>query len=114
MGAVWREVTRQGGQRTCLRIVRLLFAALADHAGVLAHRPGALERVQLLLEDWHETRQRLADTEARMTSVLDELHLSELATCITDLSGCGAPSTTPRRTRLRLRSSPGSSPSPPH
>ena len=29
-----------------------LFAALADPAGVLAHRPGALERVQLLLEDW--------------------------------------------------------------
>jgi len=89
-GAARREVTRQGGQRTCLRIVRLLFAALADPAGVLAHRPGALERVQLLLQDWHETRRRLADTEARMTSVLDELHLSELATSITGLSALGA------------------------
>ena len=89
-GAVRREVTRRGGQRACLRIVRLLFAALADHAGVLAHRPGALERVQLLLQDWRETRRRLADTEARMTSVLDELHLSELATSITGLSALGA------------------------
>jgi len=89
-GAARREVTRQGGQRACLRIVRLLFAALADPAGVLAHRPGALERVQLLLQDWHETRRRLADTEARMTSVLDELHLSELATSITGLSALGA------------------------
>jgi hypothetical protein len=31
-----------------VRIVRLSFAALADPAGVLAHRTGALERVQLL------------------------------------------------------------------
>ena len=88
--AARREVIRAGGQRACLRIVRLLFAALADPAGVLAHRPGALERVQLLLQDWHETRRRLADTEARMTSVLDELHLSELATSITGLSALGA------------------------
>ena len=89
-GAARREVTRRGGQRACLRIVRLLFAALADPAGVLAHRSGALERVQLLLQDWHETRRRLADTEARMTSVLDELHLSELAISITGLSALGA------------------------
>ena len=47
-----REITRRGGQKPCLRIVRGLFAALADPAGVIAHRPGALERVQLLLEDW--------------------------------------------------------------
>jgi transposase len=50
--AVRREITRRGGQKPCLRIVRKLFAALADPAGVLAHRPGALERLQLLLEDW--------------------------------------------------------------
>src|SRR5450631_194299 len=89
-GAARREVVRAGGQRACLRIVRLLFAALADPAGVLAHRPGALERVQLLLQDWHETGRRLADTEARMISVLAELHLSELATSITGLSALGA------------------------
>jgi transposase len=88
--AVRREIARRGGRRPCLRIVRLLFAALADPAGVLAHRPGALERVQLLLQDWRETRPRLAETEARMIAVLDELHLTELATSITGLSALGA------------------------
>jgi hypothetical protein len=49
---------------------------------VLAHRRGALERLQLLLEDWAETQRKLADTETRMTAVLDELQLTELATSI--------------------------------
>ena len=54
------------GKEPCLRIVRLLFAAAADPAGVTAHRPGALERVALLLADLLETHRRLGDTEARM------------------------------------------------
>jgi hypothetical protein len=53
---VRREITRHGGHKPCLRIVRGLFAALTDPAGVIAHRPGVLERVQLLLEDWQLTR----------------------------------------------------------
>jgi hypothetical protein len=40
--AVRREVIRRGRQKPCLRIVRLLFAALIDPAGVIAHRAGAL------------------------------------------------------------------------
>ena len=36
--AVRREITRRGGQKPCLRIVRKLFTALADPAGVMAHR----------------------------------------------------------------------------
>jgi hypothetical protein len=66
--AVRREITKRGGQKPCLRIVRKLFAALADPTGVLAHRRGALERVQLLLEDWADNQRRLADTEARMVA----------------------------------------------
>jgi hypothetical protein len=88
--AVRREITRRGGQKPCLRIVRGLFAALADPAGVIAHRPGALERVQLLAEDWQHAKDRLADTEQRMTSVVDELGLTALATSITGLSPVGA------------------------
>jgi transposase len=42
-----------------------MFAALTDRAGVTAHRRGALERVQLLLEDWQHAHRRLADTETR-------------------------------------------------
>jgi transposase len=88
--AVRREITRRGGQKPCLRIVRGLFTALSDPAGVIAHRAGALERVALLLEDWQLTQHRLTDTEQRMTAVLGELGLTALATSITGLSAVGA------------------------
>lgn len=88
--AVRREITKRGGQKPCLRIVRNLFAALTDTAGVLAHRHGALERVQLLLEDWEDNQRKLTDTEARMVRVLDELELTELVTSITGISAVGA------------------------
>ena len=67
-----------------------MFTALSDPAGVIAHRPGALERVQLLAEDWQLTKDRLAETEQRMTAVLGELGLTALATSITGLSPAGA------------------------
>jgi transposase len=78
------------GQKPSLRIQRRLFGALTDPAGVTAHRAGALERVQLLLEDWTLTHQRIAETETRMTGVLDELGLTRLVTSITGLSAVGA------------------------
>jgi transposase len=88
--AVRREVVKRGGQKPSLRILRRLFAALDDPAGVTAHRLGALERVQLLGEDWRHTKRRLADTEQRMTAVLDQLELTELVTSIRGLSAVGA------------------------
>src|SRR5215469_15185030 len=88
--AVRREVTRRGRQKPCLRIVRSLFAALDDQAGVISHRRGALERVALLLEDWDLTAQRVSQAEQRMTAVLDELGLTSLATSITGISPVGA------------------------
>jgi transposase len=88
--AVRREVTRRGGQRPCLRIVRQLFAALADPTGVREHRAGALERVALLLRDWQHAADRLTDTETRMVMVLDQLRLTDLATSIPGLSAVGA------------------------
>ncbi len=88
--AVRREILRRGGQKPCLRIVRGLFTALSDPAGVIAHRAGALERVQLLLEDWQLTKTRLTQAEQRMTAVLDELGLTALVTSITGLSPVGA------------------------
>jgi len=63
---VRRELPRWGGIRPRLRIIRAVFAALADPAGVTAHRPGALERAHLVLGAWRDTRARLAETEARM------------------------------------------------
>jgi transposase len=88
--AVRRELPRWGVTRPCLRIVRAVFAALADPAGVTAHRPGALERVHLALGDWRDTRARLADAEARMVTVLDELGLTGLVTTIDGLTAVGA------------------------
>jgi transposase len=88
--AVRRQILKRGGQKPSLRILRRLFAALDHPAGVIAHRTGALERVQLLLEDWAYAHQRLADTETRMTGVLDELELTALATSITGISAIGA------------------------
>jgi transposase len=87
---VRREVTRRGRQKPCLRIVRGLFAALSDHAGVIAHRRGALERVALLLEDRDLTGERISQAEQRMTAVLDELGLTGLVTSITGISPVGA------------------------
>lgn len=88
--AIRREITKRGGLKPCLRIVRELFAALDDPAGVAAHRAGALERVQLLLVDWVHANERLADTETRMVAVLDELQLTGLVCSIPGISAVGA------------------------
>lgn len=88
--AVRTELTRRGNVRPCLRILRKLYAALADPAGVIAHRPGAFERIGWLIEDWDTARTKLADTEARMVGVLDDLGLTELACSIQGLSPVGA------------------------
>lgn len=88
--AIRRDILTRGGQKPCLPIMRALFAALDDPAGVTAHRAGALERVQLLLEDWRYAHQRLDDTETRMLAVLEELQLTELVTSITGVSAIGA------------------------
>lgn len=85
-----RELPRWGGIRPCLRIIRAVFAALAGPAGVRAHRPGALERAHLALGDWRDIRARLADTEARMGAVMDELGLADLVTTIAGLTVTGA------------------------
>jgi transposase len=88
--AVRRELPRWGATRPCLRIVAAVFDALADPVGVTAHRPGGLERAQLVLEDWQHTRRRLADIEARMVTVLDEFDLTRLVTSIDGLTAVGA------------------------
>jgi len=87
---VRREITRRGGQKPCLRIVRKLFAALVDRSGVLAHRHGGLERAGWVLADWETDKQRLAATEDRMVAVLDELQLTGLVTSIHGISAVGA------------------------
>ena len=88
--AVRREITHRGGQKPCLRIARNVFTALSDSAGVLAHRRGVFERIGFVLEDWTLDQDRLATTEARMTTVLDELQLTGLVISIHGISAVGA------------------------
>ena len=88
--AVRAELPRWDATRPCLRIVRAVYAAAADPAGVLAQRPGALERAGLAIDDWHDTRARLAQSEARMAAVLGDLGLTELVISIAGLTPVGA------------------------
>jgi len=88
--AVRRELPRWGGKLIRHGIARSVWEALADTGGVAAQRRGALERVHLLLGDWRALRARLADTEARMTAVLDELGLTALAASIDGVSALSA------------------------
>jgi transposase len=83
-------LARFGVSRLCQRIVRGFYAALTDPAGVAAQRPGALERVGLVLADWAATRARLADVQTRMVGVLDALGLTAVVCSIPGLSAVGA------------------------
>jgi transposase len=91
---VARALARWDGRRRCLRIVRAVWAAATSPTalatGVDTQRPGALERARLTLEDWHHTLGQLADTEQRMTGVLDQLGLTSLVGSIPGLSVVGA------------------------
>ena len=68
----------------------------ADEDGSVVLRPGKFllgrtaERVHLPLGDWRSLLARLADVEARMCAVLDELGLTALAASIDGLSAVGA------------------------
>jgi transposase len=90
VAAVRRELPRWGAKNIYHKIVKGLWEALADPGGVIAQRRGALERVHLLMGDWRSLLARLADTEGRMTAVLDELGLTGLVTSIDGLSAVGA------------------------
>jgi hypothetical protein len=85
-----RLIVARGRRKPCRRIVRQLFTALPDPAGVLARRPGALERAALLLQDRDHAQRRQAGTGARMLAVPGELGLTGLVTSITGLPAIGA------------------------
>ena len=92
--AVRRELPRHGTARWYSTIVRGVFDAAVDPdrvaIGVTAQRAGALERVRFALADLGHARAEVTVVEARMTGVLDELGLTELATSIPGLSAVGA------------------------
>ena len=64
-------------------------AAATAPRRVTTHRPGAMKQAQLLLEDFHDTQRRQAETETHMVAVFDEPQLNELACSIVDKSALG-------------------------
>ena len=84
------QVLRQGGQRVSRRLAQAIHAAAADPGGIAAERAAALERVGFAYADWMSALAGLAEVEARMVAVLDELHLTELVATIPGLSPVGA------------------------
>jgi transposase len=88
--AVLRELGRWGGTRRRRSIIEAVFTALVDPRGVMAQRPGALERARYVLADWRSAKARLAEVESRMVTVLDQLGLTEFVTSIPGLSAVGA------------------------
>ncbi len=88
--AVRKEITRRGWAKPCLRIVRAMFTALTDPAGVNAHRVGAFERIGWLVEDWDTATLKLGEVESRMVATLDALELTDLVCSIDGLSAIGA------------------------
>jgi transposase len=88
--AVRRELPRWGGQRRRRAIIAAVYTALVDPRGVMTQRRGVLERARWVLADWRSATTRLAEVEARMVEVLDELGLTELVTSIPGVSAVGA------------------------
>lgn len=88
--AVVRELPRWGGSRRRRAIISAVYTALVDPRGVMAQRPGTLERAGSVLADWRWATARLAEVQTRMVEVLDELELTELVTSIPGVSAVGA------------------------
>jgi len=89
-----------GATRPCLPIVRAVFAALADPAGVTAHRPGALEREQAepsgaVQAARHDLAGQLAgdlcriDAQRRATKAKVAAAIRASGTTVTEVSGAG-------------------------
>jgi transposase len=85
--AVARELPRWGGRRRNLRVLRALYAAAGDDRGVQAQRVGALERSALVLADFKQALQALAEVQTPMAKVLEELGLAGLVTSIRGVGG---------------------------
>jgi transposase len=84
------EVVRRGRIKPCLRILNKLWQALADPAGVAAHRTGGFERISWIIDDWDAATSNLVEVEDRMTITVDQLGLTALVTSIDGLSPVGA------------------------
>jgi transposase len=75
-----------GAKRVCRRIAEAVYAALPDGAGVLAQRPGALERALSALRDWKVVRDELTVVNDAMLQLLNQMGILEVAGSIPGVS----------------------------
>jgi hypothetical protein len=76
LAALAAQVKAAGCHRICRRVARAVHAAAACPGGIAAERDAALERAGFAYHDWMAARAAIAEVEARMVAVLDELHLT--------------------------------------
>lgn len=88
--AVVDELPRWGAKRVSRRIFEAIFAAAKAPGGVDWDRIAAAERVGFLMADWRRAIAELAEVEARMVALLEELHLRHLVETVAGLSAIGA------------------------
>jgi transposase len=88
------ELPAHGTRRWYSAVVQAVFDAAVDPAlsgqGVTQQRGGALERVRFALGDLAHARAQIAQVEARMTGLLDDLGLTGLVTSIPGVSAVTA------------------------
>src|SRR5215472_12168636 len=90
LAALSAQVKAVGGHRICRRIARAIHAAAACPGGIAAERDAALERAGFAYQDWMAALAAIAEVEARMVAVLDELHMTHLIATIPGLSAVSA------------------------
>jgi transposase len=88
--ALRTRLRARGGQRVSHQIARAVHAAAARPGGITAERDAALERAGFAYHDWMTALAAIAEVEARMVAVLDQLHLTHLVATIPGLSAAGA------------------------
>jgi transposase len=90
LAALREQLVALGGKKVWRRIALAVHAAAAGPGGIAAEREAILERAAFAYQDWMTALAALADAEARMLAVLDELGLTPLVTTIPGLSAIGA------------------------
>jgi transposase len=86
IGATRAGLPAWGATRVCRRIAVAVYAALTDPAGVPAQRPGALQRAAAVLRGWTVVRDELAQVNAAMLAVLDQMDILDVAGSIPGVS----------------------------
>jgi transposase len=90
LAALRAQVRAAGGQRVCHRVARAIHVAAGRPGGIAAERDAALERAGFAFHDWMTALAAIAEVEARMVAVLNELHLTHLVATIPGLSAVSA------------------------